>query len=315
MTDLTIPHTPARKRTPAASPSATRVTALTDVANRLRRFNPGAWGLRLVALAYLALVVLIPLLVIVLEGLSSGAAVFVQNVTRPAAVHAMALTVWTAVIMTIINLVMGTLTAYVLVVYEFPGKRWLSALIDLPFAIPTLISGVMLVLLYGPQTAVGAFFHKQLGIQIIFAPPGIVLALLFVSYPFVVRTVQPALLSLDPDEVEAAATLGASGWYTFRRVIFPAIRPALITGGLLSFARALGEFGALAVVAGNLPMRTQVASVYIYGQIEAGNPQAAAGVSIVLLALAFGLTFGLDGWQAWQRRKQDQSNLSDAVQV
>ena len=300
MTDLTIPNisTPAQ-----AHLSTVRSKTLINAVQPLRRFSLGAWGLRLAALSYLAVVVLIPLLVISVEGLSNGLQAFVQNVTRPAALHAVGLTVWTAAIMTIINLVMGTLTAYVLVVYDFRGKRWLNALIDLPFAIPTLISGAMLVLLYGPQTALGAFFQKQLGFQIVFAPPGIILALLFVSYPFVVRTVQPALLTLDPDEIEAAATLGASGWYTFRRVIFPAIRSSLITGGLLSFARALGEFGALAIVAGNLPMRTQVASVYIYGQIESGNPQAAAGVSVVLLVLAFGLTFGLDIWQSWQRRQ------------
>jgi sulfate transport system permease protein len=300
MSDLTIPTIPTQNQ--ARLPRA-RLAPAVEATRPLRRFSLGAWGLRLAALSYLAVVVLIPLLVISVEGLSNGLEVFIQSVTRPAALHAVWLTIWTAAVMTVINLVMGTLTAYILVVYEFRGKRWLSALIDLPFAIPTLISGVMLVLLYGPQTALGAFFQKQLGLQIVFAPPGIILALLFVSYPFVVRTVQPALLHLDPDEVEAASTLGASGWYTFRRVIFPAIRSSLITGGLLSFARALGEFGALAIVAGNLPMRTQVASVYIYGQIESGNPQAAAGVSVMLLILAFGLTFGLDVWQTWQQQR------------
>jgi len=258
-----------------------------------------ASGLRLAALSYLAVCVAVPLLIIHAEGLRHGLDSVVNDVTRPAALHAIGLTVWTAALMTVINTVMGVLTAYVLVTYRFPGKALLNALVGLPLAIPTLIAGVMLVILYGPQTAIGSFFEKQLGTRILFAPPGIVLALLFVSYPFVVRTVQPALLALDGDQSEAAYTLGASGWYTFRRVILPAITPAVLTGALLSFARALGEFGAVVIVAGNIPMRSQMASVYIYAQVEAGDMQAASGVSMVLLWIAFGLTFGAE----WLARK------------
>src|SRR5690606_36614033 len=163
--------------------------------------------------------------------------------------------------MAVINTVMGTLTAYVLVHYRFPGKRLLDAVIDLPFAIPTLVTGVTLVLLYDPQTAVGGFFRQALGVRILFAPPGIVLALMFISYPFVIRTVQPVLAKLDLNQEVAAHTLGASGWTTFRRIILPAILPAMVTGCMLSFARALGEFGSIVIVAGNIPRQTQVATV------------------------------------------------------
>ena len=148
----------------------------------------------------------------------------------------------------------------------------------------------MLVLLYGPQTTIGALFESQFGSRLIYAPPGIVLALLFLGYPFVTRAVQPVLAGLDFHQQEAAHTLGASGWTTFRRVILPAILPAVITGGMLSFARALGEFGSIVIVAGNIPLRTQTAAVYIYGQVEGGNSAAASSVSLVVLAIALGTT-------------------------
>jgi sulfate/thiosulfate transport system permease protein len=152
----------------------------------------------------------------------------------------------------------------------------------------------MLVLLYGPQTAVGGFFQRELDMRILFAPPGIVLALLFISYPFVIRAVQPVLIDLEVHQEEAAHTLGASGWTTFRRVVLPAILPAMVTGGMLSFARALGEFGSIVVVAGNIPLRTQTAAVYIYGQVEGGNMSAASSVSLVLLGVALTTTLVSD---------------------
>jgi sulfate/thiosulfate transport system permease protein len=254
----------------------------------------GAWGLRAAAFIYLIAFVAVPVIVVNVEGLRPGLDAFLASLTRPAATSAIWLTVWTAAVMTIINMVMGTLTAYVLVTYRFPGKELFNSLVDLPFAIPTLVTGVMLVLLYGPQTAIGGFFEDQFGVKIIFAPPGIVLALLFVGYPFVIRAVQPVLLTLEANQQEAAQTLGASGWYTFRRVIFPAVRPAILTGGLLSFARALGEFGAIIIVAGNIPMRTQSATVYLYGQVEAGEMAAASAVSVVLLFIAFAITLIVD---------------------
>jgi sulfate transport system permease protein len=254
----------------------------------------GAWGLRLAAITYLVAFVAVPVLVVNVEGFRGGLELFWESLTRPAALSAIWLTAWTAAVMAVINVVMGTLTAFVLVRYRFPGKDILNSLVDLPFAIPTLVTGVMLVLLYGPQTAIGGFFEDNLGFRLIYAPPGIVMALLFVGYPFVIRAVQPVLMTMEAHQEEAAQTLGASGWYTFRRVIFPAIRPAIISGGLLSFARSLGEFGSVLVVAGNIPMRTQVATVYLYGQVEAGNMQAASTISVVLLLVAFLITITID---------------------
>ncbi len=259
------------------------------------------WGLRVSALLYLSLMIAVPVFVVFYSGFQEGLASFWQSVTHPQAVAALRLTIVTASIMTVINIVMGTLTAYVLVVYRFPGKNLLDALIDLPFAIPTLVTGVMLVLLYGPQTALGGFFQEQFDTRIIYAQPGIVLALLFIGYPFVIRAVQPILEKLDEHQPEAAYTLGASSWYTFRRIIFPAIRPAILTGGILSFARALGEFGAIVIVAGNIPLRTQTAPVYIYGKVEAGDMAGASAVSVILLAVALFVTLGVD-WL--QRRNQ-----------
>ena len=250
----------------------------------------GSWGLRAAAISYLLVFVAVPILVVNVEGFRSGLDAFWDSLSRPAAINAVFLTLWTAAVMTVINVVMGTLTAYVLVSYRFPGKDILNTLVDLPFAIPTLVTGVMLVLLYGPQTAIGGFFEKQLGFRLLFAPPGIVIALLFVGYPFVIRAVQPVLLTIEPNQQEAAQTIGASDWYTFRRVIFPAIRPAVITGGLLSFARALGEFGAIIVVAS----RPQTATVYLYSQVEGGNMQAASAVSVVVLLIAFAITLTVD---------------------
>lgn len=252
-----------------------------------------AWGkllLRFSAVIYLLAFVAVPVFVVNVEGLRSGLDAFLADLTRPAAMNAIWLTLWTSAVMTVINVVMGTLTAYVLVGYRFPGKEILNTLVDLPFAIPTLVTGVMLVLLYGPQTAIGGFFQNQLGFKLLFAPPGIIIALLFVGYPFVIRAVQPVLLTLEPNQQEAAQTIGASDWYTFRRVILPAIRPAVVTGGLLSFARALGEFGAIIIVA----QRPQVATVYLYSQVEAGEMQAASAVSVVLLLIAFIITLTVD---------------------
>lgn len=275
------------------SPTATTSSPPQDETLRYKLSFAGA-SLRIAAISYLALFILLPLAVISVEGFRNGPAAFFTSITRPVALSAIGLTLWTAAVMAVINTIMGTLTAYVLVSYKFPGKALFNMLVDLPFSIPTLVTGVMLVLLYGPQTAIGGFFDKQLGIKILFAPPGIIMALLFVSYPFVIRAVQPVLAELETNQQEAAHTLGASSWVTFRRIIFPAVRPAMITGALLSFARALGEFGAIIIVAGNLPMRSQTAAVYVYGQIEGGNSQAASSVSVILLLIAFSITIIVD---------------------
>jgi sulfate transport system permease protein len=261
----------------------------------------GSLAVRTLALTYLTVMLIIPLAVIFYDGLSDGLGGMWRAIIQPVAWHALMLSLWTAGVMAAINAVMGTLTAYVLVRYSFPGKRLLNGLIDLPFAIPTLVTGVMLVVLYGPQRALGAWFDQNLGLKIIFAPPGIILALLFITFPFVTRAVQPVLQSLDRDQEEAAATIGARRWTIFRRVVLPAIAMPLTAGTLLSFARAIGEFGAIVVVAGNIPLRTQTAAVYVLGEIESENRRAASSMSIVMLAIAFGLVVLVDFLQ----RKRD----------
>jgi sulfate transport system permease protein len=257
----------------------------------------GRWSVRAAALTYLAALLIIPLAIILEDGLRGGPW---QALAQPVARHALWLTLWTAALMALINAVMGTLTAYVLVRYRFPGKALLNAIVDLPFAIPTLVAGVMLVALYGPQRALGAWLDQQFGLQVLFAPPAIILALLFVTFPFVVRTVQPVLEGLERDQEEAAATIGAAPWTIFRRVVLPALAPALISGTLLSFARAIGEFGAIVVVAGNIPFHSQTAAVYVFGEIESGNQRGASAMSVVMLAIAFVMVLAVD----WLQRKR-----------
>ncbi|HKC85829.1 MAG TPA: sulfate ABC transporter permease subunit CysT [Blastocatellia bacterium] len=256
----------------------------------------GRWSLRAVALIWLGLMLALPLAVLFEHGLRDGVVRFWAEITNPIALGAVRLTIFAATVMTLINAVMGTLTAYTIVRYRFFGSRLLNSLIDLPFAIPTLVTGVMLVLLYGPQRTLGAWLEAR-GVQVIFAQPGIVLALLFITYPFVIRTVQPVLMEIDRAQEEAAWTLGASRWRTFSEVILPMITPSIITGALLSFARALGEFGSIVVVAGNIPHRTLTAPVYIFGQIESQNQLGASAVSILLLTISFALMLLVDRMQ------------------
>src|SRR5215212_8121725 len=255
-------------------------TAITRVREKQSTSLPwGQWGIRSVALSYLAILLIIPLLVIVQDGFREGLTEFWRQITLPSAWAALKLTLWTSTVMTLINTVMGTLTAFVLVRYDFPGKRILNGIIDLPLAIPTLVTGVMLVILFGPQESLGAWFKEQLDVSIIFAPPGIILALLFLTFPFVVRSVQPVLMELDRAQERAAATLGAGGWTIFRRIILPPLSLPVITGALLSFARAIGEFGSIVIVAGNIPLVSQTAAVYVFGEVESENRLGASAVS------------------------------------
>jgi sulfate transport system permease protein len=259
------------------------------------------WGRRAVrgaALTYLVVLLVIPLGVIVQDGLQGGLAGLWQAIGSRIPLAALWLTLWTAAIMAGINAVMGTLTAYVLVRYNFPGKAILNGVVDLPLSIPTLVTGVMLVVLYGPQAALGSWLQNNLGWRIIFAPPGIILALLFVTYPFVVRAVQPVLAALDNEPEEAAATLGANAWTTFRRVTLPALLVPVTSGTLLSFARAIGEFGAIVIVAGNIPLRSQTAAVYVLSQVESENRQGASAMSVVMLAISLSLVLLVDWLRA-----------------
>ena len=264
-----------------------------------RRAPWGRWGIQAAAWTYVTFMLLIPLAVIFQDGLRGGLGSLWQSISMPIAWSALRLTLWTSAIMAVINAVMGTLTAYVLVRYEFPGKGLLNAIVDLPLAIPTLVTGVMLVVLYGPQSFIGAWLKDQMNWRIIFAPPGIILALLFVNFPFVVRAVQPVLQNLDLESEEAAATLGAGSAMIFWRVTLPALWLPIASGALLSFARAIGEFGAIVIVAGNIPLRSQTAAVYVFGEVESANRQGASAMSIVMLSLAFAMVLLVD----WLRKR------------
>ncbi|HXU38211.1 MAG TPA: sulfate ABC transporter permease subunit CysT [Blastocatellia bacterium] len=276
------------------------LNAMKPIASARASLPWGKWGLRGTAFLYLGFMVALPLSAILQNGFSDGLAAFRSDIVNPTAFAALRLTIITAVIVTAVNAVMGTLTAYVLVRFRFPGKGLLNTVIDMPFAIPTLVTGVMLVALYGPQRTLGAWLNSH-GVQVIFATPGIVLALLVITYPFVIRTVQPVLMEAERGQEEAAYTLGASGWTTFRHVVLPTITPAIVTGSLLSFARALGEFGSIVVVAGNIPGMTLTAPVYIYGQIESQNQRGASAMSILLLALSFTLIVTVEWLQGRNR--------------
>lgn len=265
----------------------------------------GKWGLRAVGILWLGVMIVLPLSALLEHGLRDGLRPLWRDIANPIAFAALKLTFLTAVVMTVINAIMGTLTAYVLVRYRFLGNKLLNSVIDLPFAIPTLVTGVMLVVLYGPQQALGGWLEAR-GIQIIFAQPGIVLALLFVTYPFVIRTVQPVLMEIDQAQEDAAWTLGASPWRTFVEIILPAITPAILTGALLSFARALGEFGSIVIVAGNIPRSTLTAPVYLFGQIESQNQRGASAMSLLLLALSFTLMMLVD----WLQQRSGGSNAA-----
>ncbi len=259
--------------------------------------------LRSIAIFYIGLLILLPIIAITLEAFRGGLSNLWMNIKTPQALSALKLTFITALFMVVLNTIIGTATAWVLVKYTFPLKNLMNALIDLPFAIPTVVTGIMLVALYGPNSFIGGFLEEQ-GLEIIFAKPGIVMALLYVSFPFVVRTVQPVLIEMEPDMEEAAKTLGASQPVIFFRIILPTLLPAILTGAALSFSRAIGEFGSIAIVAGNIPFKTQVASVYIYGELESYNPQGALGLSIVLLFCSFFILTILNRLQAWSRKHE-----------
>jgi sulfate transport system permease protein len=228
--------------------------------------------------AYLSVLVLLPVSALLAGAAKGGASAFWQAVSSPEAVAALKLTLIVSAIVVAINAVTGTLIAWVLVRDEFPGKRVVNALIDLPFALPTVVAGVVLLALYGKG--------GPTGLDITFTRAAIGLALLFVTLPFVVRSVQPVLLELDPAAEEAAGSLGADAATVFRRIVLPALTPAILSGAALSFARAVGEFGSVVLISGNLPFKTEVGSVYIFNLLENDNVAAAAAVSVVLLASA-----------------------------
>ena len=244
------------------------------------------WGLRGTAILYLGLLIALPTIAVITKGFSDGLQSLKDALQAPGAREAILLTLALAGICAIVNVIFGSLIAYVLVRYEFPGRSLLSTVVDIPFAIPTLVTGVMLRALYGPNSPIGGFLEAH-GIHVIFAQLGILLALLFVTLPLVVRTVQPVLLELDEAEEEAARVLGATRWYTFRRVVLPKLRAGIAGGGLLAFARAIGEFGAVVIVSGNIIGKTLTAPVLIFQLASQFQPNQAAAVATLLFAISF----------------------------
>lgn len=257
--------------------------------------------LRSISFFYVGILILLPIAAITVDAFKGGIDTLWENITNYQALQAIKLTFFTAVVMVVINVLTGVATAWVLVRYNFPLKNLMNALIDLPFAVPTVVTGIMLVALYGPNSFFGSILEKY-GISIVFARPGIILALMYVSFPFVVRAVQPVFQEMDQDMEEAAKTLGAKPFTIFRRVVIPTITPAVLTGAALSFSRAIGEFGSIVIISGNIPFKTQVASVYIYGELESYNPQGALGVSVVLLLCSFIVLVFLNRIQSWSRK-------------
>ena len=250
-----------------------------------RRLPLGRWGLRGTAAVYLGGMILLPVAALAATGFSDGLTARERALAYPGAVAAIKLTLTAALLVAAVNAIFGTLIAWVLVRYNLPGKSVLSTFVDLPFAIPTLVTGVMLVTLYGPSSPVGSLLAEH-GLHVIFTPVGIVMALLFVTLPFVVRTVQPVLHDLDVAEEEAARVLGAGRAATFFKVVLPHLRPAITAGSLLAFARCLGEFGAVVVVAGNIAGETLTAPVYIYQLTGQFRFTEAAAVSTLLFAVS-----------------------------
>ncbi|MEV8438651.1 sulfate ABC transporter permease subunit CysT [Actinosynnema sp. NPDC051121] len=247
------------------------------------------------AMLFLSLVVFIPLAAVVWRSGAEGPAAFWDAIRTPDAWAALQLTIVASVIVALVNLVMGTLIAWVLVRDDFPGKPVVDALIDLPFALPTIVAGLVLLSLYGPRS--------PLGVDIAYSQTAVVVALLFVTLPFVVRTVQPVLLELDRDMEQAAASLGAGSWVIFRRIILPNLVPAMLSGTALAFTRAIAEFGSTVLISGNLPFKTQVAAVYVFGQIETDNTTGAAAVATVLLVVALLVVLLLNVVQRWGARR------------
>jgi len=270
---------PSTPQEPAATPASAPPPAA-----RPRRRRGGGLGLGIVVL-WVSILVALPLAALATNSLAEGPGGFVRAITAPSAVAALGTTLLLSLIVAAVNAVAGTVIAWVLVRDRFPGQRFVDAVIDLPFALPTIVASIVLLSLYGPQSPVGLTLN---GTRV-----GVALALAFVTLPFVVRSVQPVLTELDREAEEAAASLGANNATILRYVIWPALRPAILGGTALAFARSVGEFGSVALIGGNLPGRTQVTSQYIAQRIEIGDPAGAAAVSVTLLAIALVLLVGL----------------------
>lgn len=251
---------------------------------------------------YLSLVVLIPVSAIFLRTMELGWGEFWQVVTAPRVLASYRLSFGASLVAALVNGVFGLLVAWALVRYSFPGRRIIDALVDLPFALPTAVAGIALTAIYAENGWMGSWL-KVLGIKVAFTPVGVTIAMVFIGLPFVVRTIQPVLEDVDAEIEEAAASLGASRFQVITRVVFPAIFPALITGVAMAFARAVGEYGSVVFISGNMPMKTEIAPLLIITKLEQYDYAGATAIAVVMLVVSFGLLFLINILQAWSGRK------------
>ena len=253
-------------------------------------------------LLYLSLIVLIPLSAAFIKTTELSLHDFLAVVSAPRVVASYKLTFGASLIGALINAVFGLITAWVLVRYTFPGKKIIDALVDLPFALPTAVAGIALTAVYASNGWIGSFLESY-GIKVAFTPLGIIVALTFIGLPFVVRTVQPVLQDLEAETEEAAASLGANRWQTFVKIILPAIWPALLTGFALAFARAIGEYGSVIFIAGNVPMVSEITPLIIITKLEQYEYASATAIAVVMLVISFLLLFAINGLQWWVSRR------------
>ena len=266
-----------------------------------KRVLPG-FGLTLgYTLFYLSIIVLIPLVALVWQNFSMTWEQFWRAISAAPAVASYKLSLTSSLIAASVNLVFGLLIAWVLVRYKFPGKKIADAMVDLPFALPTAVAGISLTALYAGNGWIGQYL-EPLGIKVAYDPNGIIIALIFIGLPFVVRTVQPVLEDSEKELEEAASSLGASRWQIFYKVILPAITPALMTGFAMAFARALGEYGSVIFIAGNIPMVSEITPLIIMAKLDQHDLQGATAVALVMLAISFVMLLVINALQAWQRR-------------
>jgi sulfate transport system permease protein len=263
-----------------------------------RRVLPGFEMTLGYTMTYLSLLVLIPLSAVFIRSLGLGWGHFWEIVTAPRVIASLRLSFGASLIAASINAIFGLLVAWVLVRYTFPFRRFIDAVVDLPFALPTAVAGIALTVLYAPNGWLGAAL-KPLGIKVAYTPLGIVVALTFIGLPFVVRTLQPVLENLDKEVEQAAATLGASATQAFARVILPALWPAMLTGFALAFARAVGEYGSVIFIAGNMPMKSEIAPLLIVAKLEQYDYAGATAIAVVMLVFSFALMLGINALQNW----------------
>ena len=287
-----------------SAPVAPSLAAAGQPARRraTRRVLPGFKLTLGYTLFYLSLIVLLPLSALIFKTFTLTWEQFWSAVTGPRVLASYRLTFGASLFAALVNVVFGLLIAWVLVRYKFPGKRIVDALVDLPFALPTAVAGFALTALLAGNGWVGQYL-EPLGIKLAFTPAGVVIALIFIGLPFVVRTVQPVLEDTEKELEEAAACLGATRWQTFTRVIFPAIAPALLTGFAMAFARAIGEYGSVIFIAGNMPMISEITPLIIIGKLEQYDYAGATAVAVVLLVISFVLLLVINALQGWQRRR------------